>query len=150
MGRRKTLGRVLTLGAVVAMLAPAKAEAVCWKCEYQFGLGFYCQPYAIMGYPDCFGPMLPQLQCSMYGEYSVFCGDGNEDAWEVSADGTVIGDLLAERKAMDTVARWRTKADALAGESNWIARTCRGFVMARALGGPISRTVESRLQTLFL
>lgn len=67
----------------------ASAAAYCWWCWYSPYADYYwCQEgNTIIGYEDCFGPMLPYLPCTLYGEWGP-CQYSDEI--EYALDGTAL------------------------------------------------------------
>lgn len=128
--RISVVGRVPLLCAALMATVSRDAQAACYRCEYSLGLGgWYCQPFAIMGYPDCFGPMLPSLFCSMYGEYTFFCAEDDEEL-VLSADGLVVGSLGSDWTAATMLRHRRLVLERAGYGVPTTLRTCSGALLA--------------------
>lgn len=111
----------------------------CWHCDSFFNgaqVFNHCSTmgFAIIGYPDCFGPMIPSLPCSMYGE-PVYCfGEDQEElllsAGSFGLDGSV--NLQGLREEMFTPRQQALHESAIraaAEKGHVVVRSCTGIIL---------------------
>ncbi len=135
------------------MSAPSTADAqflTCKDCASVFQGGqtvFFCETNLLIGFQDCFGPMLPYLPCSVWGPWTFCFLHGGSQSEEVflSLDGTLNHRNIARSDHLRLAAmREQSHARPPAEGDSRSLRTCTGVVLQRSFGA----TMGSSLRTL--
>lgn len=141
----------------VGTYSPAQAQYLtCKDCASVFQGGqtlFFCETQLLIGFQDCFGPMLPYLPCSVWGPWTIcFLHEGSQnEEVSLSLDGTlnhrnVARSDLLRLAAMREQSLSRPPAE---GDSRSL-RTCTGLVLQRSFGATIGSSLRALSQRIVL
>ncbi len=141
----------------VSTYSPAQAQYLtCKDCGevIQAGLPvFFCQTELLMGFQDCFGPMLPTIPCSLWGPWT-FCflhGFFEDETLSLALDGSLnfANVSLSDQRRL-TALRSRSASHPPAATTSRSIQTCEGVVIQRAFGSTVGATLRGLSQVIVL